>query len=364
MKRLSILCATVIFCASFGICSHAKEIEIGGDFRYRHEMIKTEDDNARHRNRIRARLNLEGTVNNSLKVLLGISSGSSDPVSNNQTLTGAFASKALLIDLAYFDYKPESIPGLNAIAGKFKNPFYFPGKSELIWDSDIRPEGVALGYSTDLSSIKLNLNAAGLWIEERSSSDDTYLIGSQALIDYQVCEDGCQIGGGVSYFHYDNMENYPLLYDSEDSYGNSAKTVNGDEELLYNTEYHLLEAFGTFKYQIGEVPFEIIGDFVTNLAADSVEAGWLIGIYFNKIKETGDWDFRYLYRELKKDAVVGLFADSDFRGGGTDARGHEIGVNYQLMGKTTFAVTYFYNQIGLENSVDFQKLQVDLKMKF
>ena len=48
------------------------------------------------------------------------------------------------IDLAYFDWHPERVEGLNVIGGKMENPFYAPGKTELLWDGDLRPEGVAL----------------------------------------------------------------------------------------------------------------------------------------------------------------------------------------------------------------------------
>ena len=44
-----------------------------------------------------------------------------------------------MLDMAYLKIKPEQIPGLSLSGGKFKNPFYKPGKSELIWDSDFNP---------------------------------------------------------------------------------------------------------------------------------------------------------------------------------------------------------------------------------
>jgi hypothetical protein len=69
---------------------------------------------------------------------------------------------------------------------------------------------------------------------------------------------------------------------------------------------------------------------------------------------------------VEKDAVVGIFTDSDFRGGGTDARGHEIGGAVQLADNTAFKATYFINQIGLqkEDQDDFRRFQVDLQLKF
>ena len=85
-----------------------------------------------------------------------------------------------------------------------------------------------------------------------------------------------------------------------------------------------------------------------------------------KAKKTGSWEFRYNYRSIEADAVPGIFADSDFRGGGTDAKGHEIGGAVQLAANTAFKATYFSNEIGLEETEteDFGRLQVDLQFKF
>ena len=150
------------------------------------------------------------------------------------------------------------------------------------------------------------------------------------------------------------------LSDTADSYGNTVDDSSG----RYVFDYELLEIGGEIHYIIEDMPVTVMADYVTNTAADSLNTGWLAGIMIGKTKKAGSWDFRYIYRELKKDAVLGLFTDSDFRGGGTDGKGHEVGASFQLMEKTTFAVTYFYNEIGFENSLDFQRLQVDLKFKF
>ena len=54
------------------------------------------------------------------------------------------------------------------------------------------------------------------------------------------------------------------------------------------------------------------------------------------------------------------------RTGGTDAKGHEIGGAVQLAQNTAFSVSYFINQIGirLDETTDFNRLQVDLQLKF
>ncbi|MCP4706826.1 MAG: hypothetical protein GY865_19685, partial [candidate division Zixibacteria bacterium] len=118
-----------------------EKIKLNGDFRFRHEYTDKENSMARHRQRIRARVNITGEVSDQTKIVMGISAGSYEPTSSNQTLTDAFSSKGLYLDMAYFEMKLKSVSGLKLVGGKIKNQFYRPGKTELIWDSDLRHEG-------------------------------------------------------------------------------------------------------------------------------------------------------------------------------------------------------------------------------
>ena len=143
--------------------------------------------------------------------------------------------------------------------------------------------------------------------------------------------------------------------------GNSVDT-NG----LYIDDYELLELSVEGNHKFHNIPVNAMFDYVTNTAVDSFDTGWLAGIHINKIKDPGSWAVRYIYRNLEKDAVVGIFTDSDFRGGGTDAKGHEIGGSYMIAKNSAINITYFINQIGLEldDPIDFRRLQADLQLKF
>ncbi len=376
--------AAVILILTIGFSTSAKatdwweNIKFGGDFRYRHETIDKENSDIRNRQRIRARINLEGKVSDEAKIVIGISSGSSDPVSNNQTLTDAFASKNLLIDKAYFEIKPGFAKGLEILGGKTDNPFFKPGKSELIWDSDIRPEGITLNYSNQFDKLGLKLIGSGQWIQERSQNNESYLAGGQAVLDYQLNEEKSSVAVGGGYFYYGNVKDFNPFYEADNTYGNSEYTTSDTTIILipggedttitkshfYMYGYELLELFAQVSHKINDIPITVMGDYVTNGAADSLNNGWLVGIRVGKTKKPGSWDFRYIYREVKKDAVLGLFTDSDFGGGGTDAKGHEIGASYQLMNNTTFAVSYFNNKLEETDQIDYQRWQFDLVLKF
>ena len=144
-----------------------ENIKISGDLRYRYEIIDEEGSNNRNRNRIRARLGITGKVTDDVEVGLRLatseafSSDKGDPVSTNQTLDDAFSKKSIWLDLAYFKWSPKD-SGLNIFGGKMENPFYRSGGNQLIWDSDLTPEGIAVQYTKSLGkSDELFANGGG-----------------------------------------------------------------------------------------------------------------------------------------------------------------------------------------------------------
>jgi hypothetical protein len=134
---------------------------------------------------------------------------------------------------------------------------------------------------------------------------------------------------------------------------------------VYDTDYNMALISAELTHTLANLPVVVMGEVVHNFAADSARDGWLLGARIGKTKKTGSWKVRYIYRWMEADAVLGTFADSDFRGGGSDAEGHEINAALQIAGNTTFAVTYFDNTIGLNKEEDsYRRAHFDIQVKF
>jgi hypothetical protein len=371
MKRM-VFCATVVLLI-FGIArqgkadSWADKVKVGADARYRHEIIDVEDNEHRTRHRVRARLKLTGEVTDEWEVVIQLASGSDDPVSTNQTLDEAFTTKGIGLDLAYIDWHPGFLEGLHVDFGKSKNPFFKPGKTELIWDSDLNPEGLSLTYASEPDTFGLLVNGGYFYVEERDGDDDdTMLWGAQG---------GLRIGGGTyvilggGYFEYTELKEFAApLYD-DDSFGN--------ELLLDGTfahDYQLTEFFGQAGTKLGGYPVSVFGDYVTNNGIDDDNdmddeddnVGWLAGLSVGKCKDARSWAARLNYRELESDAVFAIFTDSDFIGGGTNGKGYEAGFDFGLAENVKFSVTYFDNIIGIgddDEEIDYNRWQIDISAK-
>jgi hypothetical protein len=228
--------------------------------------------------------------------------------------------------------------------------------------------GIQYGMPLD-EQTTLNWTAGGFWVSESGSSTDTSLWGIQASVVHKLAEPTYLLGG-ASMFCYGNIkgkEALASLWDNEsDFFGNTYTTVGGDE--VYASNYKLLELFAEFGTRVAGLPVAAYGDWVRNtVAVDADEdTGWLVGTVVSKAKMPGSWEFGYDYRDIELDAVVGQFNDSDFLGGGTGGKGHRVWFGYALARNVVAGVNYYVdNQFeGRDNNVDYDRVQVDLKLAF
>jgi len=127
-------------------------ISFSGDIRLRGEPFfggPSNESLERARARVRARFNAIADLGSQFRAGLTLASGDiNDPTSTNQTLTGFYTRKAVALDQAFVEFRPESFKPLTLVGGKFRYPWY---NTELTWDKDLNPEGVAetLGFKLD-----------------------------------------------------------------------------------------------------------------------------------------------------------------------------------------------------------------------
>ena len=325
------------------------KIKLKGDIRYRHEGFNVEDSRERHRHRVRARTELQAKINDALSVGVGMATGGSDPVSTNQSLDDGASSKGLMLDLAYLKWK-SPVEGLTVTAGKFKNPFHRAGGNGLVWDGDLRPEGVAATFENG----SFFLNTAGLWVDESSSDDDSYMLGAQAGIETGVGEG--KLIAGLSYFNYVDSRGESPFFDGE-SRGNLL-----DPDGNYLSAFQLLEGFTEYSFAFEDAKVTLFADYVQNLDADDYENAWALGVKMSQNK----WKAGWTYQELEADSVLGTFSDSDFIGGGTDGEGHILKAGYALTSKVSLNGTLFLNERGVDfgDGDDYRRLQLDISIKY
>lgn len=331
----------------------AERISVKGDFRLRYETIDRESRERRDRYRYSARFGISAAVAPNIKLVLQVASGADNPVSRNVTFDGGFTTKNIGFDLAYVDW--EAADGLHVLAGKIKNPLFRAGGVPLIWDSDLNPEGFAATVSKGM----FFGTVAGFAVEERSQSGNSNLFAAQAGARFEIGA-SATLTAGVGYIGYSNTIGSEPFYNGA-SKGN---TVDGEGNYVYG--YKNTEVFAQFDTRVGDWPLKVYSHWTRNNEVDEQDTAVAIGAKIGAAKDQGSMEFSWTWQDIDADAVIGTFNDSDFGGGGTDAKGHIIKGKYALAKNIFLGGTYFSNVINRFSfpEEDYDRFQLDLEFKF
>ena len=334
-----------------------KNSKFKGDFRLRYQW--QDNSHRRERARIRLRVGVLTKPNDNFEIGFGLATGGSDPRSTNVTLDSSFESMDIKMDYAYAEYF--GIKGLSIWGGKYKGikkAIWRP--SDLLWDSDLRPEGMGIKFNHSPQSCNFSIfTNTGLWIlNEVSSGADTLMFYIQPGVNWNITEN-ISFKTAVAYYNTSSVKGDTLKHSSGT---NTLK--NGGLKYDYDVWAPGLEL--KLKNLTKFVPYiTFFGDYVNNPDPDDENQGYLVGLKFGdkEIKRFGNWQFKYMYRKLEKDAWLDVFPDSDAYGGKTGVEGHEAEFKFGLAKQLTLGLDYYHmEQINSSGKEDL--FQVDLVWKF
>ena len=327
---------------------------LDGDLRYRHETIDDDAVSVRHRHRIRARANATATLNEDMEVGFGLSTGGIANDSGNQSLDGGFSRKSIGVDLAYFDWNLTQ--SLTLAGGKMPNPFFRPGGYHLLYDGDLRPEGLALR----MSSGTFFANVSAFWAEERGSDPETMWYGLQAGYRGSPAS-GVSLTAGASVHELSHAQGRAPVFTPGNGQGNQ---LDANGNYLYG--FSQVEVFGELSLDLAGHPLRMFVDYVTNTAAEAFSDGLALGIDYRRASDTGTWNVAYVYQDLGANAVVGAFTDSDFAGGTSDGSGHTLRAGYSFSRGWNLGLRYIIGDRGeaAGNLRDYDRLQADVVFNY
>ena len=82
-------------------------------------------------------------------------------------------------------------------------------------------------------------------------------------------------------------------------------------------------------------------DYIKNNDAPIYDQGYQLGLQLGKAQNRGSWQIKYYYQDLEANATLGLLANSDFGGGGTNGKGSFVQAAYATTDKTNIKLTYY-----------------------
>lgn len=352
-----------------------KGLDFYGDLRLRYEgksyngynkAQKTLGSNKRKdwRNRARFRLRFGFTkqmMDDEMEVGFRLVSGDNDePSSTNQTFTNQFSKKNLWIDRAYAKYTPKWLRGLTVIGGKMKTPMVH---TNMLWDSDISPEGFWAEYKHKLGGGFTPFVGAGYFIAKENykstlgnSSHDCTMWDIQLGFDWKVNKD-VKWTFAANYYDWDH---YDTNYFGAN--GNDLPDMGG---------FQIINLTNKVKFKLFGMTQSAYFDFAHNCGDKDRNSGYknqnnayAVGYKLGGNKKKGDWSAGYKYAYIEANSVVGWFSDSDF--GFANKKGHVIGAKYNLSNDITIGGKVFITEsiAGLESGKTDITTQLDMVWKF
>ncbi len=400
--------------ATGGASKWLKDLKFSGDYRLRYDAFhytsgspaETDD---RNRFRMRLRFGFEKKFGDDMKVGFALASGeggaagsnglNTDPTSTNTTFDNNFNFKAIWIDKAWASYAPSFLKDLGILekaeitAGKMANPFE-KGSSDMVWDRDVRPEGIAekLQFKllkTDALDLKGHATFGQYVLDEDITAGGdanlfAYQVGLNPVFDAPFLEKPADLLQAFSFYDYSNYarKNNFLIGASSLARGNpNADNLTTE---LDAGKFRVMESYTELTVRPFDLPtrfhFDLAGN-ISNQAASNpltgstvkhspdTDVAYGLGVKLGSAAKKGEWEAGYEYKHIGANAVAGGFADADFGDGYAGKRGSVIRMGYGLTDNLTLnSALYFVNNLntGTAGILDQEqrKFQVDLSWKF
>jgi len=330
----------------------------------------------------------------------------------NQTFENGFDDYNIYISKAFLGWSPSE--AFTLTAGKFTNPFY---TTELVWDSDITPNGLAevirfdklfaheaeSGFDKDGKTIRakkiespweLSLVAGQFIFDDNlennfdnDESTDAYLFQMQLVGNYKFGKDvkvtlapGWLVENAAS---LSGLQNSQPFNDSPNVSGatRNISLLLAPGDVSFKFPGHKAKFLWDFAYNLeGSKRFNDIYNLATiNQHHETVDdIAFLAGFQFGENKKGGDWSLLAYYRQAGVSSIDPNLNDSDYAAGRLNTRGFKASLAYNFTDFAVGAVTYQYawnlpdNLVGgqatggaaIADSNDISILQVDFTLKF
>ncbi len=363
--------------------SSLDRLTFSGDIRLRHESFYNTTADDRHRQRFRLRFGADLKLD-TITVGIRLASGTGEQTSTNQSFDNLFSQKALWIDRAYIRWQGENVRWLTLTGGRMPNPFLTVYSSDVVWDDDLNPEGIAENFTFKLGGTDFFLNMAQLVLDEDTAGKpdtDQWLYGQQVGVRVSPMKDLSTVFA-VAYYNAVNVA-FPsgTLSQTVVQTGNSRCDVNTPppnappgcvaNQLL--NDYNVVDVTAMVGFKVMALPVSVMADYVTNTVdtldstgAETENSGYQAGFILGKASDPQTWEVAYFYKKLGTDATLADIADSDWGNGGTNRKGSIVWAAYNPNKALQMKVKYFKTALE-DDSVapnDINRLQADLSVKF
>ena len=366
------------------LSSSISRFKLSGDMRLREQIESqtptsaTKVANERNRTRLRFRLNGDVELQKGWNAGFALETASASD-SGNQTFENGADDYGISLARAYVGYTSGDFA---FVGGKQKNVFY---TTDLVWDSDINPQGLTEQYKWTVSDrTSITFRAGQLIMDDNTESSGPTTNAADAWMFYQQAELTQKIGSRLEakiapgFFLYNASTLLGLS--NENAFNGTTenlKVIVIPGELAFKdvggTGYGL-KAYWDFAYNT-TAEDRVREAYAQPASVDEDPTAWLVGVSYGygTGKLAGDWKLSADYREIGLGSIDPNINDSDFAFSRLNQKGFKFAASYNLTDFTSLNATYLKteekddlpgNGPAVANLDHSQTLQVDLNLKF
>jgi len=305
---LSVVTVTV----ASGQAQDPPRLRFNGDFRVRYEYTTTGNGSlSLAREVVRFRAGITYPVRDDIIVRARLATGDpDDPNSTDVTLSSFLNDLAVSLDAASIEI---ARPHWAAFGGKFFNPLQ---TTELVWDGDVNPQGVA-GKVMVGDKTKVTGTLTGLYfiVDQQANNLSSDMAGGQLTVAVPAGTKW-KVSGSAAYYDY-RIRSLSAA-GAGDIRSNRLAPGGG----AYLSDFDLLDLIFALDYSgFGErYPLRLVGDYVHNSGASDLNTGFGVDAYLGRTARQGDLRYRYGYGMTQTDAVLAAFSHDN----------STLGTNYEI----------------------------------
>lgn len=310
----------------------ASRFSVSGDLRLRLQGDISDKAPDRYSGQIRVRLGASYKLNDLITVAGRIATGDPDDPNSTDVQISNFADDLTVsLDQAYVQVGNGEA---KLFLGKFPQPFT---RTDLVWDSDVNPQGAAATYAHKLGDSRLRAGAMFFLVDEQAVGGDSTMWGAQLGYDVPA---GRDLKFDLSASYLDYQLGSVAGADAGDFRSNLRNAAGG-----YLSDFNLADVIvgATWSGLGPRWPLRVAGDFVRNLGArTSEDTGYSIDLSAGRLARPGDWRVGYNHAMAETDAVLAAFSHDNIALG-TNYELHGLTLDYMAMpGAVLTAIWYHY----------------------
>lgn len=317
----------------------------------------------RHRGRIRARVGFEYKFADGWsigsRVRTGDSRSQQSPHLTFVADDGPRDEADFVVDRYFLQFKRGN---WTAWGGRNSSPFW--QQTELFWDEDVTPTGVAGTYDTALSQGRLSAIAGAFYLPDGGYELNGQMLAAQAKYTLPIKPSTFTLASGIFFMNGDEG-------------ASNLRNRNGARDYAIGTAgaQWSIPVFGR-PFSLGADIYHNFEDYsmadIRPLAAanQDEDLGYVFSVQWGQLREKNDWLVGYYYSHIETFAVNASYAQDDWirfgSGAQTDAsdfEGHELRVGYALS-KHINLVARLYLVEAITTRQDGNRFRLDLNWRF